>query len=218
MLTGLMRRLRRRLRPPRKVIEGYEHHELVETVFQKTQAYRPQGTWPLMAGASAVLDFGGGCGLHYKLARLQSPNVRWAVVETPAMARRASVLATDRLRFFSDIAEAADWLGPIDIIHSNGALPYTPDPLAVLDVLCGLNARQMYWERVPFSNGKPDREVQSSFLSDNGPGTLQTGEERIVKYVLTRIPEERFLKAHHDYDMVERGRDSFLFKLRLPRK
>lgn len=60
MLTGLMRRLRRRLLPSRGVIEGYEHRELVETVFQKTRAYQPQGTWPLMAGASAVLDFGGG--------------------------------------------------------------------------------------------------------------------------------------------------------------
>src|SRR5436190_21397150 len=102
MLTTLVRRLRRKLFPPREVIEGYEHDQLVETIFQKTKAYKPEGGWPLMAGASAVLDFGGGCGLHYKLAQLQSPNVRWAVVETPAMVRRASELVTDRLRFFSN--------------------------------------------------------------------------------------------------------------------
>jgi hypothetical protein len=77
------------------------------------------------------------------------------------MAQRASVLATDRLRFFSDIAEAADWLGPIDIMHSNGALQYTPGPLAVLDALCGLKATHMYWQRVPFSNAGLAREIQS---------------------------------------------------------
>lgn len=108
MLTALVRRLRRKLFPPRAVIEGYEHDQLVETVFQKTKAYRPQGAWPLMAGALTVLDFGGGCGLHYKLARLQAPQIRWAMVDTPAMAARASELSTDRLRFFCDISEAAD--------------------------------------------------------------------------------------------------------------
>ena len=77
MLTTLVRRLRRKLLPPRRVIEGYEHDQLVETIFQKTRAYQPEGTWPLMAGVTAVLDFGGGCGLHYKLAQLQSPKIRW---------------------------------------------------------------------------------------------------------------------------------------------
>src|SRR5262245_28936400 len=144
MLTALARRLARKLFPPRDVIEGYEHDQLVETVFQKTRAYQPQGEWPLVAGASAVLDFGGGCGVHYKLAHLQSPDIRWAVVETPAMVRRASALATDRLRFFTEVAAAKSWLGSIDVMHSNGALQYTPDPLAVLDTLCGLKAKQMY--------------------------------------------------------------------------
>jgi putative methyltransferase (TIGR04325 family) len=214
MLTALARWLGRKLFPPREVIEGYEHDQLVETVFQKTKAYQPQGEWPLVAGASAVLDFGGGCGVHYELARLQSPEIRWAVVETPAMARRASALATDHLRFFTDVAEAATWLGAIDIMHSNGALQYTPDPLAVLDVLCGLKAKQMYWQRVPFSDGGLAREIQSSFLGDNGPGGLPVGQERIVKYALTKIPEERFLEAHRAYDTVERGSDWFHFRLR----
>jgi hypothetical protein len=44
-----------------------------------------------------VLDFGGACGLHYKQA--QMPDVRRAVVETPAMVTRAAEIATDKLRF-----------------------------------------------------------------------------------------------------------------------
>jgi hypothetical protein len=58
-----------------------------------------------IAVASSVLDFGGGCGIHYKQAK--SPDVRWAVVETRMMVDRASELATDKLKFFADIAEHA---------------------------------------------------------------------------------------------------------------
>ena len=84
MLSRIIRGLQRRLFPTREIIEGYEHADLVETIFQKTVAYEPQGNWPLMAGVRSVLDFGGGCGLHYKLARRRSPDIRWAVVEAPA--------------------------------------------------------------------------------------------------------------------------------------
>jgi hypothetical protein len=79
---------------------------LVEVIFQKTKAYDPQGDWLEMAGVSSVLDFGDGCGQHYKLARRQSPDIRWAVVETPAMLKRASELATDKLQFFADTSMA----------------------------------------------------------------------------------------------------------------
>ena len=63
--------------PLREVIEGYEHDKLVETVSQNTNAYRPQGEWPLVAGASAVLTSAGAAGC-------ESREIRWAVVETPA--------------------------------------------------------------------------------------------------------------------------------------
>jgi hypothetical protein len=75
-MGGLASRLWRRLRPPSETIQGYEHPELVEVVFQKALAYTPQGEWPEMVGVTSVLDFGGGCGVHYKLARLQSPDIR----------------------------------------------------------------------------------------------------------------------------------------------
>lgn len=113
-------RVKRKLFQPRDTIEGYEHPELVETIFLKTTKYTPSGDWPLVAGLGAVLDFGGGAGLHYKLARKQSPNIRWAVVETPAMVQRARQLATDRLMFFEGIEEASNWLGKVDLVHSNG--------------------------------------------------------------------------------------------------
>ena len=100
MLTNIARKIRRKLFPPREAIEGYENDELVETIFRKTIAYEPSGEWPLVEGVKSVLDFGGGCGLHYKIARRQAPNIHWAVVETPSMVLRARELATDKLAFF----------------------------------------------------------------------------------------------------------------------
>jgi putative methyltransferase (TIGR04325 family) len=113
-----------------------------------------------MMGASTVLDFGGACGLHYKLVSIQSPDIRWAVVETPAMVKRAAELATDKLQFFTSIDAAADWLGPVDVMHSNGALQYTQ--------LCGLGAQTMVWDRVYL--GERETEIQVSHLANNGPG------------------------------------------------
>ena len=124
-----------------------------------------------LVGVSSVLDFGGGCGQHYKLAKRQWPDLHWAVVETSAMARRASELATDKLRFFTDIQSAAEWLGAIDVMHSNSALQYHPDPVETLRRLCSLKATRMLWDRLALSQSHIEREEQVSFLGDNGPGS-----------------------------------------------
>jgi hypothetical protein len=198
----------RRFIPPADTLEGYEQPELVEVIFQKTKAYSPQGDWREVAGASSVLDFGGGCGLHYKQAH--SPTVRWAVVETAAMVERAKELATDHLRFFTSISDAAGWLGHIDLMHSNGALQYTPQPEETLSQLCALNAKKMLWQRVVLSTNSIEREVQSSLLGDNGPGSIRI-REKTVRYGRTKIPERVFLEAHARYTLAERGDDWFRF-------
>ena len=103
----LLEKVRRRVLPPKETLEGYDQPELVDVIFKKTLAYEAEHDWPEMADVSSVLDFGWGCGLHYKLAYRQSPGVRWAVVESPAMLKKAIELSTDNLRFFSDIPSAA---------------------------------------------------------------------------------------------------------------
>jgi putative methyltransferase (TIGR04325 family) len=88
-----------------------------------------------------VLDFGGGCGFHRLRvgAAIHAP-LRWAVVETPAMAERAAKLAQGRFEVFTDIAAAAAWLGRIDLVHASSSIQYVPDPLAVLKTVAGLRA------------------------------------------------------------------------------
>ena len=213
-MRKLLAAINRRLFRPTETLEGYDDPELIEVTYRKTLAYDPQGAWPEMTGVSSVLDFGGGCGQHYKLARRQSPEIRWAVVETTAMIEKAEQFATDRLRFFSDVADAASWLGIVDLMHSNSALQYAPDPLEKLEQLCAVRAKKMLWKRLSLSKSSIEREIQSSLLGDNGPGFLPGLREKTVKYTRTKIPEQAFLDAHIDYILTERGPDWFNFSLR----
>ena len=215
-MASFFRRMKRKFMPPTEKLEGYENSELVDVVFRKTLAYNPpKEDWPDLVGASTVLDFGGACGAHYKEAQHYTPDVRWAVVETPAMVRKASDIATDRLRFFTSIIEAAAWLGPIDLMHSSGALQFAPDPNATVTELCELGAKRMHWRRLALSKDTMVREMQSSFLTDNGPGAIDRVQEKRVEYERTRMPERVFLDAHAvRYRLVERGPEWFRFELR----
>jgi putative methyltransferase (TIGR04325 family) len=169
---------------------------------------------PFLAGISAVLDFGGGAGLHYKAVQRQNPDIRWAVVETPAMVARASELATERLSFFTELYAAVQWLGQLDLVYSNGALQYTPDPLSTLRAICALRAPTILWDRAMLSDRDLEREVQLSYLNDNGPQGPTAQKEKIVKYVMTKIPRSDFLAAHGDYDLLSSTETRFLFTLR----
>jgi putative methyltransferase (TIGR04325 family) len=201
----MLRRLLRML--PAEQIEGYEHPDLIEAVFRKTLAYEPDAPWPEIGSPRTVLDFGGGCGLHYKQAQLR--DVRWAVVETGAMVDRSRPLETDRLRFFTGIAEAMCWLGNIDLMHSNGALQYTPKPLLTLEQLCGLGARRMLWHRC-FLSDDSVTERQVSRLQDNGPNTVGV-KQATLSVERAAIPEAAFLRAHRGYSLDRRGPDWFDF-------
>lgn len=204
---SLMQKVLRRLFPPRAVIEGYENEELVEFIYRKTVAFQPEGNWPLVENVGTVLDFGGGAGIHYKVAQQQSPDIRWAIVETPAMVRRASKLASNRLMFFTEIEKAADWLGNVDLMHSNGAIQYVEDAIGTVKALCATQPARMVWYRVPIRDGADKAETQTSLLSNNGPGRLASGSDKLVKYVRYSIPGKSFVSAHEGYRLTEHGPD-----------
>ena len=50
-------------------------------------------------------------------------------------------------------------------------------------------------------------QVQTSFLSDNGPGSLATAKDKLVKYAKNWIPEAAFVAAHAGYRIAERSTD-----------
>lgn len=130
------------------------------------------------------------------------------------MASRASEIATNSLQFFTSISDAADWLGSIDVTHSNGALQYVPDPMTTLRSLCELRAKTMIWDRLFLSNDGYAQEVQTSHLIDNGPGKAPLGVgNKIVQYQRTGLPEAEFVDAHAGYTVVMRRENSFRFEL-----
>jgi putative methyltransferase (TIGR04325 family) len=140
-----------------------------------------------------VLDFGGGGGAHYTLARCalgeQAP-LRWAVVETPSMARAASALGDGSLEFFDAIAPALQSLGRVDLVFTSGALHCCPHPALFLQQLLDIGARHLVITRTAFASGEETLvRVQRSHLSENGPGPLPPGfAERTVRYPNVFLP------------------------------
>jgi hypothetical protein len=58
--------------------------------------------------------------------------------------------------------------------------------------------------------GDRHRYVQTSRLSENGPGPLPHGfSDREIRHVVTEINQERFLSAHRDYRLAWRFVDAF---------
>lgn len=207
---GMLARILRLL--PTSTIEGYEHPELVSEIFAKTVAAEPAGEWPEIRDTATVLDFGGACGIHYKLARREAPFIRWAVVETPAMVRQAAQLETDHLRFFESIEAAATWLGTIDLMHSNGAVQYTPSPIEMVRRLADLGAERMQWKRLFFSE-EPIAERQRSMLIENGPQSERRFRlsTKAVAYERKSLSRSEFEAAHGAYRVESSGPDWFTF-------
>jgi hypothetical protein len=111
------------------------------------------------------------------------------------------------LQFFDNIEQAAGWLGSIDLMHSNGAIQYVSDPIETIKALCAVRPTALVWHRVPISDGASKREVQTSYLSDNGPGALAMSKDKLVRYEKNWISEQAFVEAHEGFQIVERGPD-----------
>jgi len=204
---------------------GYEASLLVDVVFAKTEALRPEDV-PSYTGAERtmfavllaerltkskplrVLDFGGACGFHHMAADLIGVPLRWAVVETPAMAEKAKTFSSASLQFFTSIADATRWTGSIDLMFSSSALQYLDEPDVCLSELVALRAPLMVWSRLPMSNGAARQELQTSRLSENGPGPLPAGfEDCEVSYSKTYLSADAFLTAHMGYRLILKSGD-----------
>ena len=91
-----------------------------------------------------ILDFGGSAGVHYFTARqLLNSNIKlnWVIVETKSMVDEAKAkgLENEELKFFKSIEEAKHFCKTYDVIYSNYALGYTPDPIEYLSQLLKLD-------------------------------------------------------------------------------
>jgi putative methyltransferase (TIGR04325 family) len=206
---------------------GYENDDLVRVVVDKNIAFRDQlearpaldlGAMRTLFGVGLactgrclkVLDLGGGGGFHYFVARTvlgRTIDIRWNVVETPAMAREGARIEDGALKFFADVGEAVTDLGNVDLVLSSGALQYCRDPLASLRELVDARASHMFITRTSFNEGTGTIvSVQQSLLSSNGPGPLPPGhEDRTVRYPIvfaSRAKAECLMRESYDIRFV----------------
>jgi putative methyltransferase (TIGR04325 family) len=131
-----------------------------------------------------VLDFGGGCGFHYFTAkRAFNVAMRWAVVETPTMAKQANKIANGQFEAYETLEKAVSSLRRIDLVHASGAIQYDPDSMATLSALIALRAKLVMLARFPIWHGPPLVGVQTSPLTANGLGPMPPDVlDRLVRY------------------------------------
>jgi putative methyltransferase (TIGR04325 family) len=149
-----------------------------------------------------VLDFGGGCGTHYfaVAAAIRMP-LRWAIVETETMAKRAAELAKGRFDVFTDVSEAAKALDRIDVVYAMGSIQYVPDPLATLRELTALRPRHFVLGRFPWWTGTQFVGIQTSALSRNGIGPMPPYiADREIKFPITFANHDDVLRLFDHYE------------------
>ena len=198
---------------------GYHDHDIADVIAYKTslavdhrQIAPEQAINSILAlGICAaettdrplrVLDFGGGCGFHYFRVTLATrAPLRWAVVETPAMAARAAKLADGRFDVFTTIDEASAALGQIDLLHASSAIQYVPNPLETLKSLATLRARFFALIRFPVWNSPQVVGMQKSRLSENGIGPMPPRiADRQIAYPVTFVNFDEIVRILSDYD------------------
>ncbi len=168
-----------------------------------------------------VIDFGGGAGYHYKLAKIafgSEKKIKWHVVETSEMANKASKIKEKNLRFYDDIEDAKNDFMRVDLVFSSSALQYCPDPLYILKELVKINAKYLFITRTPFVESTENIiAIQKSKLSHNGPGPLPDGvKDKTVFYPITyvsRLAVEDILSQNYEIRfMTDEGSGVFNIK------
>ena len=214
---------------------GYENASIVNVVVEKTKRYRDdlfEKKMPVQMNATVayslcsllasieskeikVLDFGGAAGAHYFLARAMLPSscsLNWLVVETPAMAEEANrILSSDELRFSSNLIDAVNSMGRIDLLHTSGTLQCVDGPHDYLRKLISADANHILFNRLGLTKGNHEVvTIHESWLSWNGPGSMPAGiADRKVRYPFVYPKESVFMEALSDrYNVITTFEDS----------
>jgi putative methyltransferase (TIGR04325 family) len=158
--------LRRTVEAARKVKRGEAACDRDGVAFAESQIPWPVATGLLRiavktGGRLRVLDFGGGLGSTYHACRCALDEIydlRWAVVEQPAMvAIGKTEIATAELTFHESL-DAAMAEGNPDVILFSSVLPYLSNPYEVLSRAVTIGAKSMIITRtVLLPEGNIDR-------------------------------------------------------------
>jgi putative methyltransferase (TIGR04325 family) len=150
------------------------------------------------ASTNRVLDFGGAAGYHFFISKYFFSGIRkfdWRVVETSEMVHEGRCSNDNsELKFFDSLPEALGNDFKPQLVLASSVLQYMPDPLAQLRKLTELSAEYIYISRTPMStDGKKQIFIQSSLLSENGPGSMPLGHaDKTIHYPATLLPFQEF--------------------------
>lgn len=200
--------------------DGYENEVLIDVLTYKMENYlntqkvnadksmTPTQSFTLLALTKVIaahpnvnnfniLDFGGNLGGHYyDIKRFFGKGIKlkWAVVETPALAKAGEKFANDELQFFHSIEAATQYLGTIDLLHTSGTLQCVEKPKVYLDKLLTLNANHILFNRMGLNRKNVEVvTIHHSKLSWNGHAGLPPNvEDRVIRYPFTFMSEKYF--------------------------
>ena len=208
--------------------DAYENADIIKVVVEKTKIYSQRlsdaktidlnalrtliGIGFVIEGEELnVIDFGGGAGAHFFIAQSvfgQRIKLNWRVVETPEMVKVARELQNKHLKFFDSIEQVKNDLNQVDLVFTSGALHCCPDPLSYLNKLLEVRAKFFVVTRTALSTDMVQDFVllQTSMLSDNGPGPMPKrlrSIDRAVRYPNVMVPKEKVCAMISDsYDIV----------------
>jgi len=159
---------------PAGALEGYDHAPLAGLYRDRLEKLHasdyPVLCWftRLLPRAPSILDFGGHVGIAFHSYRryLDYPaDLRWSVVDVPAVAEEGARLARGRdaagLRFFTDVATA----GAHEILLASGSLQYVEAPLAGLLGELGELPRHLIVSKLPLTRVAPFVTLQNTLHS-----------------------------------------------------
>ena len=138
-----------------------------------------------------IIDFGGGAGYHYLIAKIKLPNFncRWQVIENKTMVRLCNKVFKYRNLFFFN---SLNNIKKIDILFSSCSINYTKNPLKTLKIISKLDSKYLYFTRTPLTQNKSVEFKQISLLSDNGPCKLENEKKMLIEYKNKIINIESF--------------------------
>jgi putative methyltransferase (TIGR04325 family) len=138
-----------------------------------------------------ILDFGGGAGYHYFIARIKLPNFifKWLVVENRTMVR----LCIKKIKYKNlSFSDSLNKIKKIDIFFSSCAINYTKNPLETLKSIIKLKTKYLYFTRTPLTENQSLEFKQFSLLSDNGPCKINNEKEMLIDYENKIINQKKF--------------------------
>jgi len=179
------------------------------------------------SGTITVLDFGGGLGRAYYLARKFLPSdisVKWIVVETEPLVTRAikEGIPTSELIFVTSIENALSYAKRFDVVYSDAAIQYTRDPMAILTELLNLDFNRFMLTRFPVNTNSDQAHfgVQFSSLASNGEKARHAKwsiSSKRISYPFTILPKSKIEKVikHRHQIVLKTQEDLFAYPLRV---